>query len=109
MIRRVMFSLNRNKQDIYETVASCAVLCRRKNVEPVFFEEDVEQLRENLPELMAQPYCALRVPDPEQIDMIFVVGGDGERSAVGCASGAVVLIHVVVADVIEGADHGGLG
>ena len=77
MIRRVMFSLNRNKQDIYETVASCAVLCRRKNVEPVFFEEDVEQLRENLPELMAQPYCALRVPDPEQIDMIFVFGGDG--------------------------------
>ena len=77
MIRRVMFSLNRNKQDIYETVASCAALCRRKNVEPVFFEEDVEQLRENLPELMAQPYCALRVPDPEQIDMIFVFGGDG--------------------------------
>ena len=77
MIRRVMFSLNRNKQDIYETVASCAVLCRRKNVEPVFFEEDVEQLRENLPELMEQPYCALRVPDPEQIDMIFVFGGDG--------------------------------
>lgn len=77
MIRRVMFSLNRNKQDIYETVASCAVLCRRKNVEPVFFEEDVEQLRENLPELMAQPFTAMSVPDPAQIDMIFVFGGDG--------------------------------
>ena len=77
MIRRVMFSLNRNKPDIYETVASCAALCRGKGVEPVFFEEDVEQLRENLPELMAQPFTAMSVPDPAQIDMIFVFGGDG--------------------------------
>ena len=77
MIRRVMFSLNRNKQDIYETVASCAALCRRKGVEPVFFTEDVEQLRENLPELMAQPFTAMSVPDPAKIDMIFVFGGDG--------------------------------
>ena len=77
MIRRVMFSLNRNKQDIYETVASCAALCRRKGVEPVFFAEDVEQLRENLPELMAQPFAAMDAPDPAQIDMIFVFGGDG--------------------------------
>ena len=77
MIRRVMFYLNRNKQDIYETVAYCAALCRGKGVEPVFFEEDVEQLRENLPELMAQPFTAMSVPDPAQIDMIFVFGGDG--------------------------------
>ena len=77
MIRRVMFSLNRNKQDIYETVSSCAALCREKGVEPVFFTEDVEQLRENLPELMAQPFTAMSAPDPSQIDMIFVFGGDG--------------------------------
>ena len=77
MIRRVMFSLNRNKQDIYKTVASCAAICRDKGVEPVFFEEDVQQLRENLPGLMAQPFSALRAPDPAQIDMIFVFGGDG--------------------------------
>lgn len=77
MIRRVMFSLNRNKQNIYETVASCAALCREKGVEPVFFEEDVPELTEHLPKLMAQPYAVLPAPDPHEIDMIFVFGGDG--------------------------------
>ena len=77
MIRRVMFSLNRNKQGIYETVAACAAMCREKGVEPVFFSEDVPALKQALPELMAQPFCALDEPDQTQIDIILVFGGDG--------------------------------
>ena len=46
-------------------------------MEPVFFSEDVPALRQALPELMAQPVCALDEPDQTQIDIILVFGGDG--------------------------------
>lgn len=77
MIRRVMFYLNTNKQNVYETVKACTALCREHGIEPVFFTEDVPLLAANLPELMCQPYTAMDAPKKGEIDMIFVFGGDG--------------------------------
>lgn len=77
MIRRVMFYLNQNKQNIYEIVASSAALCREKGVEPVFFEQDLPALEENVSLQFARSCSVCAQPDPRDIDMIFVFGGDG--------------------------------
>lgn len=77
MIRRVMFYLNQNKQNIYEIVASSAALCREKGVEPVFFEQDLLALEENVSLQFARSCSVCARPDPRDIDMIFVFGGDG--------------------------------
>ena len=77
MIRRVMFYLNQNKQNIYEIVASSAALCREKGVEPVFFEQDLPALEKNVSLQFARSCSVCARPDPKDIDMIFVFGGDG--------------------------------
>lgn len=77
MIRRVMFYLNKNKQNVYDTVVDCAALCRDHGIEPVFFQENIAELRECCPQLLTQPLPTLDTPCGGGIDMIFVFGGDG--------------------------------
>ncbi|MDO5378008.1 MAG: NAD(+)/NADH kinase [Clostridia bacterium] len=76
MIRRAMFCLNKNKGTVYEAVAGCVALCRRKEIEPVFFEEDREELLERLPSLV-DGAAFLPAPVPGKIDALFAFGGDG--------------------------------
>lgn len=75
MIRHAMFCLNKNKQSVYEAVRDCAQLCIQKEIEPVFFSEDRDDLLAALPELaqcrfMPSPILGL-------IDALLVFGGDG--------------------------------
>lgn len=76
MIRKIMFYLNKNKPSVYGAAARCAVLCREYGIVPCFFEEDrkdvLEQIR-NLPE----DTCFMSAPDQQEIDVLFVFGGDG--------------------------------
>lgn len=76
MIRRAMFCLNKNKEAVYDAAAGCAALCRRKGIEPVFFEEDRADLMARLPEA-AGGAAFLPAPAPGQVDALFVFGGDG--------------------------------
>lgn len=75
MVRRVLFYLNRNKDNVYDTVGRCAELCTKKGIQPVFFREDVQELRINLPGFTEIE--ALDSPRDGGIDMVFVFGGDG--------------------------------
>lgn len=76
MIRSVMFYLNQNKPSVFQTVRDGAKLCQKKGVKPVFFESDRESLCEKLGSEFENA-CYLPEPDAEQIDMLFVFGGDG--------------------------------
>lgn len=77
MIRRVMFYLNRNKHNVYDTVCSCAELCAQRDIEPVFFREDQPYLENALPEQSTRRFVYMDAPRRGEIDMIFVFGGDG--------------------------------
>ena len=77
MIKRVVFYLNRNKQNVYATVQRCASLCRDRGIEPVFFRDDLVHLERALPELFASGVTTVDTPKHGEIDAIFVFGGDG--------------------------------
>lgn len=76
MIRNAMFYLNQNKPSVYDTVRVCAELCRARGIEPIFFEDDREELVEKLGE-EAENARYLPEPDAQMVDMLFVFGGDG--------------------------------
>ena len=76
MIRNAMFYLNQNKPSVYDTVRVCAELCRARGIEPIFFEDDREELAEKLGE-EAENARYLPEPDAQMVDMLFVFGGDG--------------------------------
>lgn len=75
MIRSAMFYLNKNKAAIFETALRCVRLCREKGIEPIFFEDDREDIGRHLPELAGSRF--LQQPDHAQVDVMFVFGGDG--------------------------------
>ena len=77
MIRRVMFYLNKNKENVFETAGACALLCRECGIEPVFFRDDVNQLLERMPEAEKAGFSIMDNPCSGEIDMLFVFGGDG--------------------------------
>jgi len=77
MIKRVMFYLNRNKENVYATVDTCAALCLERGIEPVYFSEDLPHLRKHLPDLIKEETAVLDAPSAQEIDMVFVFGGDG--------------------------------
>lgn len=74
MISRVLFYLNKSKPFVYEIAARCADLCRERGMQPFFFEEDANDLKESLPSFQAE---YVDVPRPGEIDVIIVFGGDG--------------------------------
>ena len=76
MIRNAMFYLNQNKPSVNDTVRVCAELCRARGIEPIFFEDDREELVEKLGE-EAENARYLHEPDAQMVDMLFVFGGDG--------------------------------
>jgi len=75
MISRVMFYINRNKENVYDAVKACAALCRQRQIEPLFFSDDVPDLRKALGDDFA--FRSMDAPSRNEIDMIFVFGGDG--------------------------------
>ncbi len=76
MIRQVMFYLNKNKPTVYAAAERCACLCRERGIIPCFFEEDRDDLRENIPEVFGSCRFFAR-PVKGEIDAVFVFGGDG--------------------------------
>lgn len=76
MISRVMFYLNKNKPSVFQTVADCALLCKARDIEVIFFEEDREDLMAHVPRLATQ---VAYMPSPAHglVDALFVFGGDG--------------------------------
>ena len=77
MIRRVMFYLNKNKPSVCETAVLCAALCRERGMEPVFFEDDRQEIGARLPQALLQSAAFLPAPQRGEIDALFVFGGDG--------------------------------
>ena len=77
MIKRIMFYLNRNKENVFRTAEECAHLCMEHGIEPVFFSEDEAELREYAPKLFEQGVSVLNTPVHGEVDMMFVFGGDG--------------------------------
>ena len=76
MIRHAMFYLNKNKASVYEVAANCAQICHEKEITPVFFAEDKEDVCRNIPQVFE--YSAVKeMPVPGDVDIIFVFGGDG--------------------------------
>lgn len=76
MIRRVLFYFNKNKENVCETVRICATLCQEREIEPIFFADDVPYLKERLPQIAAS--CrVVHSPGDSEIDALFVFGGDG--------------------------------
>ena len=75
MIRTAMFYLNKNKP-VYDTVCFCMKLCRERGIEPIFFEEDRAELTESIPDF-PEDARFLDAPDKENVDVLFVFGGDG--------------------------------
>lgn len=76
MIRRAMFYLNKNKSAVYPAVARGAALCRERGIQPCFFTGDVQDLRGNAPQALADALL-LDAPLSGEVDVILVFGGDG--------------------------------
>lgn len=74
MITRVMFYLNKNKEQIRETVCDCTQLCQQRGIMPVYFKEDASFLSTCFE---IDPKQVFDSPEDAQADMIFVFGGDG--------------------------------
>lgn len=75
MIRSAMFYMNKNKPSVFETALACAQLCVQKGIEPIFFEEDREDIAKNLPGFAQGRF--MKAPDHALVDVLFVFGGDG--------------------------------
>ena len=76
MIRRALFYLNKSKISAAEIVGHAVELCREREIEPVFFDEDASWLGEHMPRLL-RGASFVDHPVPGQIDLILVFGGDG--------------------------------
>lgn len=76
MIQQVMFYLNKGKPAVYEVTKRCVRACLQNGITPVFFAHDEPDLSANLPELFGKSRLMDR-PVPGEIDMLFVLGGDG--------------------------------
>lgn len=74
MITRVMFYLNKNKEQIRETVCDCTQLCQQRGIMPVYFKEDASFLSTCFE---IDPKQVFDSPEDAQADMILVFGGDG--------------------------------
>ena len=75
MIHRAIFYLNKNKLSVYDAANRCAALCMQHGIEPVFFSEDRAEIEQHMPACAGCRF--LPAPDPAQVDIIFVFGGDG--------------------------------
>lgn len=74
MVKRIMFYLNRNKEQILETVRSCSELCQQRGITPLYFREDQPFLEQGME---IDQTVVFDSPDQAEADMIFVFGGDG--------------------------------
>jgi len=74
MVRRIMFYLNKSKEQILETVQNCSQLCHQRGIVPMYFREDVPFLE---PCIQVDPACVFDTPKQANADMLFVFGGDG--------------------------------
>lgn len=74
MVRRIMFYLNKSKDQILETVQICSELCRQHDIVPLYFREDVPFLEPHMP---VDPACVFDTPKQANADMLFAFGGDG--------------------------------
>lgn len=76
MIRKIMFYLNKNKPSVYGAVGRCASLCARRGIVPCFFEEDRADVSLHMKDL-PERCCFLSEPNRNEVDILFVFGGDG--------------------------------
>lgn len=72
MITRAAFTINRIKESAFQAALSCAVLCRKQGIEPLFLSEDRKELTCRAPELPVG-----FIDSPVEADALFVFGGDG--------------------------------
>jgi len=76
LIRRILFYLNKSKEMAAQAAADCVLLCQERGIEVFLFEEDAAWLDTHVPGT-AQDCRTIERPIPDEIDMIFVFGGDG--------------------------------
>ena len=74
MVERIMFYLNRGKEQILETIQMCTALCQQHGIVPLYFREDASFLAEHM---QIDPSCVYDMPEQAKADMLFVFGGDG--------------------------------
>lgn len=75
-MRSVMFDLNAKKPSVCSAVMTCASLCMERGISVSFLKEHEAFLCEKLPQLLKSSTLIER-PKKDQIDAIFVFGGDG--------------------------------
>lgn len=74
MVERIMFYLNRGKEQTLETIQMCTALCHQHGMVPLYFREDASYLAEHM---QIDPTCVFDTPEQAKADMMFVFGGDG--------------------------------